>query len=284
MMKIAFVSDSGTGKSVSELKELGIFSVPLQVSYDQKNFQDLEDLSIDEIYTLMADGKMLSTSLPSLGAIENLFARLKENGYEMIFAVPICTGLSGTINAMQMCAEQVGIPFDYIDCHVTAIVQEYMIRKAKELYDTGKTIDEIKPILEAVVNSTNTLLLPNDLHHLKRGGRLTPLAATLGGLLKIKPILKINKDTLGKIDVVDKVRTMHKAMDVVIETMKKEQVDDSYMITIAHADDLVEANVYMAKIKEAFPKAKHNMIKLVSVVGVHTGIGCQAIQYFKMIA
>lgn len=282
-MKTAFVTDSGTGKSAAQLKEDGIYSVPLQVSYDKKNFQDLEELGIDEIYELMKEGKMLSTSLPSLGKIEELFTSLKEEGYERIFAVPICTGLSGTINAMVMSAESVGIAFEYVDCHVTAIVQDYMIKLAKQLYENGKDMEEIKEVLGRIVDTTNTILLPNDLQHLKRGGRLTPLAATLGGLLKIKPILKINKETSGKIDVLDKVRTMHKAMDKVIDIMKSEGVDDTYLITVAHADDALEAEVYMNKIKEAFPGASTQIIKLVSVVGVHTGRGCQAVQYFKMI-
>lgn len=282
-MKIAFVTDSGTGKNLSQMKEDGIFSIPLQVSYDNTNYQDLEELSLDEVYQLMKNGKMLSTSLPSLGKMEELFQQLKDEGYEMIFAVPICSGLSGTIPAMQMCANQVNIAFDYVDCYVTAIVQEYMIRLAKSLYEKGETVNVIKQKLNTIVDTTNTILLPNDLQHLKRGGRLTPLAATLGGLLKIKPILFINSETLGKIDVKAKVRTMHRAMDMVIDIMKKEHVDDSYMITVAHADDEVEAIYYMAKIREAFPKATHQIIKLVSVVGVHTGRGCQAVQYFKMI-
>ena len=282
-MKTAFVTDSGTGKTVEELAKEGIFSVPLQVSYDNTNYQDLEELSIDRIYELMRDGVMLSTSLPSLGKIEALFEHLKNDGYEQIFVVPICSGLSGTINAMEMCARTVGLAFAYVDCHVTAVVQEYMIKTAKRLHEEGKTIQEIKDVLSRIVETTDTLLLPNDLQHLKRGGRLTPLAATLGGLLKIKPILKINKETNGKIDVVDKVRTMHKAMDMAIEIMRNEHVDDSYMITVAHADDAVEAEYYMNKIKAAFPNAKHQIIKLVSVVGVHTGRGCQAVQYFKMI-
>lgn len=281
-MKIAFVTDSGTGKSVEELKKDGIYSVPLQVSYDNKNFQDLEELNIDQIYGLMKDGKMLSTSLPSLGKIEELFANLKADGYEMIFAVPICSGLSGTINAMVLSAEQIGIQFVYVDCHVTAVVQEYLIKLAKKLHEEGKDLSQIKEELQSVVDTTNTILLPNDLQHLKRGGRLTPLAATLGGLLKIKPILNLNKKTSGKIDVIGKVRTMHKAMDTVIEIMKKENVDDSYIITVAHADDEKEAQVYMEKIKAVFPNARHQLIKLVSVVGIHTGRGCQAVQYFKM--
>lgn len=282
-MKVAFVCDSGTGNDVASFARDGIYSVPLQISFDNKNFHDLEDLSIEQVYAYMREGHMLTTSLPSLGKIEELFQSLKDAGYEMIFAVPICTGLSGTTNAMVMCAENIGIEFHYIDCHVTAIVQEYMIRLAKKLYEEGKRIEEIKPILQGIVDTTNTLLLPDDLQHLKRGGRLTPLAATLGGLLKIKPILKINQDTQGKIDVVSKVRTMHKAMDEAIELMRKDGVDASYDITVAHADDEGEAIVLQDKLRTAFPEATHHMILLVSVVGVHTGIGCQAIQYFKRV-
>ncbi len=280
-MKTAFVTDSGTGKTVAQLEESGIFSIPLQVSYDNTNYQDLEELSLERIYELMKEGVMLSTSLPSLGKIEVLFEQLKRQGYERIFAVPICSGLSGTLNAMEMCAKTVGLAFEYLDCHVTAIVQEYLVKKAKELYEQGVSIEEIKEKLQVVIDTTNTYLLPNDLQHLKRGGRLTPLAATLGGLLRIKPILKINQDTQGKIDVVDKVRTMHKAMDKVIERMKEEGVDENYIITIADADDREEALHYKEKVEAAFPNAQIQIITLVSVVGVHTGRGCQAIQYFR---
>ena len=280
-MKTAFVTDSGTGKTIAQLEESGIFSIPLQVSYDNTNYQDLEELSLERIYELMKEGVMLSTSLPSLGKIEVLFEQLKRQGYERIFAVPICSGLSGTLNAMEMCAKTVGLAFEYLDCHVTAIVQEYLVKKAKGLYEQGVSIEEIKEKLQVVIDTTNTYLLPNDLQHLKRGGRLTPLAATLGGLLKIKPILKINQDTQGKIDVVDKVRTMHKAMDKVIERMKEEGVDENYIITIADADDREEALHYKEKVEAAFPNAQIQIITLVSVVGVHTGRGCQAIQYFR---
>lgn len=280
-MKIAFITDSGTGKDVAALARDGIFSVPLQVSYDNKNYHDLEEISLDQIYALMKEGKMLTTSLPSLGKIDDLFQSLKAQGYDTIFAVPICSGLSGTINAMRIAAEDAGLNFDYVDCHVTAVVQEYLIKQAKALSMAGKDIDEIKQELQTVIDSTNTLLLPDDLQHLKRGGRLTPLAATLGGLLKIKPILQINQTTQGKIDVVDKVRTMHKAMDKAIELMKADGVGEGYDITVAHADDEEEAIVLQDKLQTAFPDADHHMIKLVSVVGVHTGRGCQAIQYFK---
>jgi len=282
-MKVAFVTDSGTGRSIKEIEALGCYSVPLQISYDDVSILENEDLDIDGVYKLMQEGKLLKTSLAPVGKIEELFTRLKNEGYEMIFAVPICSGLSGTIDAMHLVANQVGIAFDYFDNHVTAMVEEYMVVCAKQMYDQHKSIKEIKAVLSDICDTTNTLLIPNDLQHLKRGGRLTPLAATLGGLLKIKPILEINKKTKGKIDVLDKVRTMSKALDRTIEIMKSEILDGGkdYSITVAHvvAENMGEG--LLEKCKEAFPNASYNLIKLVSVVGVHTGLGCLAVQYFK---
>ena len=280
-MKTAFVTDSGTGETIEQLSKDGVYSVPLQVSYDHLNFNDALDITIDEVYEKMREGKMLSTSLPSLGKIEELFSSLKNQGYERIFAVPICSGLSGTINAMETTAKELGLMFEYVDCHVTAVVQGYLIRLAKRLYEEGKSMEMIKEACAKVIHTTDTLLLPDDLMHLKRGGRLTPLAATLGGLLKIKPVLAINEQTKGKIDVAGKVRTMTRAMDTVIERMKQAGVDAGFSITVAHADAPEQAEVYKKKIEAAIQGAQVNVIKLVSVVGVHTGRGCQALQYFK---
>lgn len=282
-MKTAFVCDSGTGKSIKDMEAQGCFSVPLQVNYDNISKPDIEEISIEEVYSLMKQGKQIRTSLASLGDIETLFTRLKNDGYERVFAVPICGGLSGTINAMKVAAEDVGIAFEYYDCHVTAVVEEYMVVRAKQLYSEGKTIDFIKEHLNKVCETTNTLLVPNDLQHLKRGGRLTPLAATVGGLLKIKPILAINKKTEGRIDVVNKVRTMSKALDCTVEILKKDIPNNGagYLITVAHVCCEEAGQSLIEKYQNIFPLARFNLIDLVSVVGVHTGLGCLAVQYFE---
>lgn len=282
-MKIAFITDSGTGISSAEWEQEGIYSLPLQINDGDENFYDLENITIDQVYDRFRAGHILSTSLPSLGKIEALFQRLKDDGYEAVFAIAISEGLSGTLGALKMCAASLDITFEYVDCYVTAVVQAYMVRKAKKLYEQGKRINEIKRILEKLVHSTNTLILPDDLQHLKRSGRLTPLAAALGGLLKIKPLLQINEYTEGRVDVLDKVRTMSKAMDKVIDYMKKDGVDASYDITVAHVDDLETALILQGKLKEAFPEAQHHIIPLVSVVALHTGARTQAVQYFKRI-
>ena len=158
-MKTAFVTDSGTGETIEQLSKDGVYSIPLQVSYDHLNFNDALDITIDEVYEKMREGKMLSTSLPSLGKIEELFSSLKNQGYERIFAVPICSGLSGTINAMEMTAKELGLMFEYVDCHVTAVVQGYLIRLAKRLYEEGKSMEMIKEACAKVIHTTDTLSL-----------------------------------------------------------------------------------------------------------------------------
>ena len=142
MKKIAFVCDSGTGRDVATLKAEGIYSLPLQVASSVENYEELEDISIDEIYRKIAEGELLKTSLPMLGKIDELFADLKAKGYEGIFAVPICIGLSGTMNALRLATQQNDLEFIGVDTCVTAEV-EYCISEAKKMYEMQKLIEKL---------------------------------------------------------------------------------------------------------------------------------------------
>lgn len=100
------------------------------------------------------------------------------------------------------------------------------------------------------------MLLCDDLDHMKRGGRLTPMAAALGGLLKIKPILHIGKSTNGKVDVLDKVRTMTRAQDRVIKHLKELNVDSDYTFIVAHVDALDAAKNMHKRLKVKLKEQK----------------------------
>lgn len=282
-MKIAFVCDSGTARTVQELREQGIFSCPLQISDDQNNYLELEDKTILEIYDKVDNGELLKTSLPPLGVIDEMIQEIKNQGYDTVFCVPICPGLSSTHNAFRLACEQADLEFICIDTYVTAEVEYHCVTQAKRLYEEGYTIDEIKNELNKVIDSASTLLLPIDLMHLARGGRLTPMAAKLAGLLKIQPVLLVNKTTNGKIDVVEKVRTLNRAMDHVIDFMKQSGVDENYDVFVAYVKETKDCNKMLDKINAAFPTANSKLIPLISTVGCHTGIGCVAIQYYKRV-
>ena len=132
-MKIAFVCDSGTARTVQELREQGIFSCPLQISDDKSNYLELEDKSILEIYDKVDNGELLKTSLPPLGVIDQTNQEIKNQGYDTVFCVPICPGLSSTHNAFRLACEQADLEFICIDTYVTAEVEYHCVTQAKRL-------------------------------------------------------------------------------------------------------------------------------------------------------
>lgn len=284
-MKIAYITDSGTGSSIDEMAKDKIFAVPLQIEVEGKNYFDLETIKNSDVINNLKTDKKMSTSLPSMGLIDELFAKIKKENFDKVIAVPICSGLSGTINAFKLSADNHGITFDYLDCYVTAEVQKYLIKYLKEAISDKDINEEIAfKNAKEVIKSCNTILIPDDLKHLSKSGRLTPLAAGVGNFFNIKPILKINEETSGKIDVIDKVRTFKKAMQKVLEIMMNDIDNKDYEIYIAHVDNPILAKEFETLIKPYFNENAIKIIELCNPVAIHTGIGCLAIQYFKKVS
>lgn len=280
-MKVAFITDSGTGKSIHEYQKEGIISLPLQITIEDKTYQDMENLNRNDCIRLMKEGKVLTTSQPSPGLIEECFESLKEQGVKLIVAVPICNGLSGTISTMTAIANSLDMKIICIDTYVTAVVQDYLITQIKKWYEEGKSHLEIQIKVDEIINSTNTLIVPETLDQLIRGGRITPLAARLGKLLKIIPVLQINKKTSGKVDTLLKVRTFRKALSSTIDEIAKDNPNEKTLITIAHVANVDEAMNMYHQMSQRFPTAKIEVIELPNAIAVHTGLGCIAIQYFQ---
>lgn len=173
--------------------------------------------------------------------------------------------------------------FDFIDCYSTFHNSLDIALYARRELDSGRSLSEITGIIEDAIEHSDTIIIPDDLGHLSRGGRLSPLAATLGGFLKIKPILHLNKDTLGVIEPMDKVRTMSKAISTVVENMKQAGVDETYTITVAHVDSMELLNETVDKLHIAFPNTEIRKHDLISTVSVHCGLGSVALQYMKIL-
>lgn len=280
-MKIAYVTDSGCGRNIATLAEMGIISVPLQIMDGEITYQDLETLNQNQCLNLVESGHVLKTSQPSLGIIEDCFTNLKEAGVDLIIAVPICNGLSGTISTMTSVARSMDMKIICIDTYVTSEVQFYLICRIKQLYEEGKSDMEIKLLVDEVIDSCNTLILPRNLDTLVKGGRLTPIAAGFAKLLKIVPVLNINKSTSGRIDSVANVRTYRKAVAKTIEILQNAGLDKAYALYIAHAKATQAAMDLYHQYKELFPEVDMQVIELVNPVAAHTGSDCIALQYFK---
>lgn len=286
IMKIAYVTDSGTGKNIETLAKDGIVSVPLQITDEAHTYQDMETLTVRDNLNLLEEGHLLKTSQPSPGIVEECFQSLKKQGVELIIAVPICNGLSGTISTMTAVANELGIRIITVDTYVTAVVQDYLIHYIKESYENGVSDLEIRLKVEEVINSTNTLVIPQHLDQLVRGGRLTPMAARLAKFLQISPVLQINKKTSGRIDTLEKVRTFRRALERGMQEMENDGVNDGsdlWSVTIAHVDNIQTGEELYQKMRTRFPKASIQVIDLCITVAAHTGIGAICLQWFKKV-
>ena len=246
MNKIAVLADSGCQLPIGTLEDQGIYIVPLTITMNNKTYLDFEEITALEVFERMNEtGEIVKTSQPSTGSIQAAVHKIKAAGYEHIIALSIATGLSSTLNGMKLACDMVGMPVTLIDTKGTASNHRYLIRVAKTLIDEGKDISEIESILTSMVEESGTLIMAPNLDHLKKGGRITPAVAMLGNLLKIVPVMKLNYDLGGKIDTLDKVRTVKKANLKIIDYM----VDvcginnQDYIIAIEHVlvDELAQS-------------------------------------------
>ena len=284
MEKTAVLTDSGTGLTQKEAQEAGLFFLPLQVLHEDRQYLDGVSIQLHEVYDLLKQQAKLTTSMPPIGLVEETLTKIKEAGYDSIICIPITSGLSSSMALIQATAEEIGIKVHLIDCYSTCYLQRYLAMCAKQLADQGIAAEEIVKRLNDSIASSNTLIIPDDLQHLKRGGRLTPVAAALGGLLKIKPLLQLNQSCEGKIDVYDKVRTMSKAQEKAINTFVNEHVDGDYICSCLHTDALEAGTAFKEKLQAALPNTEIYFGYIGAVISVHTGIGCLGIQYMKKVA
>ena len=281
MEKIAIVTDTGSNLSFEQAKELGIYLLPLQITIDETTYQDTLEISTQDIYKELAKGKMPKTSMVAYQKIYDLFEELKKE-YDTVFAVPLTNGLSTNASTMQSIARELEMNVHVIDMYSTCQLEKHVAIWIKKLVDEGKSSEEILDIITPIINKSNSLILIKDLQHLKRGGRLTPMAAALAGLLKIYPILHINKGTEGRIDVLNKVRTEKRADSYAIDKVIDDIDIEHTIIYIIHSDFLEGANHFKkCLIEKGVPEENIHINYISSVIAVHTGLGCISLQYIR---
>ncbi len=279
MSKIAILADSGCQLNSHE----GLYIVPLLVTINEDSYLDGIDIDSAQVFEKMKRDPMCmpKTSQPTSGDLVSAMEKIKDAGYDMILGISIATGLSSTLSGMRLAADMVGIPITLVDSKGTAGNQRYLVEVAESCIAKGMPIEAIKETLDALVETSATVIMASNLDHLKRGGRITPAVALLAGMLKIVPVMKLNNALGGKIDTLAKARTQKKARMVMIEDMQAHGVNaKDYKITVEHVLCEEEAKALVDEIKGHFGKEIDIQFGLLpSVVGVHMGIGGLGLQY-----
>lgn len=279
MKKIRIVTDTTSTLTFEEAKSLNIELVPLSLLLDGKEYKDHIDMSTQQLYDVLKNDGAPTTSQPNIGYVEELMKAWKEEKDDAIIIITISSHLSGTYQGFSLIANQLGMDNVHIvdTLSVAAPLMDACIA-ARNMADRGCEVDEILKMVENKCKNSISFLYPETLKQLKRGGRISPLAANMASMLKIKALLMLKRDGT----VIDKyavVRTEGKIFDMVIEYFKKEGVDGStHKIYLPHALSEDTAARFDKLAKDKLNGIQCKMLTLPAVLTCHGGLGCIAFQ------
>ena len=274
-MKVAIMTDTNSGITVEEGKKLGIYVIPMPVLIDGSTYYEGVDLSHEEFYRFMLEGRSVSTSQPSPGDVLEMWDKILEQ-YEELVYIPMSSGLSAS------CQTAISLSADYngrvqvADHHSVSVPQRYAVLDALELAANGWTAEKIKLALEKRASDTIIYIGVDTLEFLKKGGRITPTVAKMGTLLHIKPLLQIRGELL---EACAKVRGTKGCKRRVIEELKVwvekyEKSGEPFVIGAAGSfisKDEEEEWINMAR--SAFPGRDIRYDPLAFSIGSHVGPG-----------
>ena len=254
------------------------FSINEEVYFEQ------ESLTHEQFYEELAAGKDIMTTQPSPGQVMGIWDEaLKE--YDEIVYIPMSSGLSGSYQTAAMLAEDYEGKVHVVNNQRISVTQRQSVLDALRLLEAGKSAKEIKDILEEDKFNSSIYLMVDTLVYLKKGGRITPAAAALGTLLKLKPVLQIQGERL---DAFAKARTVSQAKSIIINAVKSD-IDkrfgglskENISLHMAYAHDLDRILEFKEEVLKEFPGYDINLYPLSLSVATHIGPGCIALAVTK---
>ena len=281
-MKIAVVTDSNSGITQAQAKEMWITVLPMPFMIDGETYYEDITLTQEQFYQRLKDNSDISTSQPTPDSIMKLWDELLKE-YDQIVHIPMSAGLSGSCATAMMLAgedEYEGKVF-VVDNHRISVTQYQSVKDAMMLADMGMDGAQIKKRLEETAADSVIFVTVDTLKYLKKGGRITPAAAALGTLLRIKPVLIILGE---KLDSFAKARTMKQAKTLMMNAIQKEldeRLHDSECkdchLAIAHSDNEEAALEFKKEVEERFPDADIYLAPLSLSIACHIGPGSLAL-------
>ena len=288
MTKVKIVTDSNSGITQKEAQELGISVLPMPFLINGEEFYEDINLSQDEFYEHLKGDAAVSTSQPSVTSVTELWESLLADGSEIVH-IPMSSGLSESCHTAENLAKNYGGRVQVVDNQRISITQKRSVEDALALANRGYSAAEIKQQLLKTKFDSSIYISLDTLKYLKKGGRLTPAAALIGTILKIKPVLQIQGE---KLDAFKKVNTLRKAKEVMIaaiksdfETRFKELVESGeMMISVAHTANYQEAEIFVEELKCNFPGVPILYSDPLSLsVSCHIGPGALAVGCARII-
>ncbi|WP_066064929.1 DegV family protein [Neobacillus soli] len=270
--KIAWITDTTASLSKDFIEQHQIHVIPLHVVINDEFYKETIDISQQEFYERMKndDGKF-QTSQTAISDFVDLYKILKEE-YDFGIAIHASSLLTGTYQSSVMAAEMEDFKLFAIDSQTGSYPLSFLVKKGIELVEQGLGPDEVVGQLNALREHTRLYLVPSNLDQLHKSGRVSGGQKILASLFNIKPILSIEDGGAAKIK--DKVRTEKKAQTWLVNRLKEDlETKAVSKVAIVHANDIERAAGLEQLVNETFPDIKTELMMLITVAGVHTGVG-----------
>ncbi len=283
--KIAVVTDSNSGitqKQAAEAqkKGIGLYVLPMPFMINEETFYEDITLTQEQFYEQLAKGANVITSQPTPDSVMQLWDKLLQE-YDEIVHIPMSSGLSGSCQSALMLAEEYDGKVAVVNNQRISVTQRQSTLDALTLIDRGMNASEIKHFLEEDKFNSSIYIMLDTLYYLKKGGRITPAAAALGTILKLKPVLQIQGE---KLDAFAKARTVSQGKSIMMNAIRNDMekrfggVDkDRIWLQIAYTYDLEAADQFKGEVAQAFPGFDIHMDPLSLSVACHIGPGALAV-------
>lgn len=284
--KIAIVTDSNSGITQAQAKELGLHVLPMPFMINNETYYEDITLTQDQFYERLAQGADVITSQPSPDAVMKLWDELLVE-YDEIVHIPMSSGLSGSCQSAMMLAEDYDGKVAVVNNQRISVTQRQSALDAMQLAGRGMDAAQIKKFLENDKFNSSIYIMLDTLYYLKKGGRITPAAAALGTILKLKPVLQIQGD---KLDAFAKARTISQGKSIMMNAIRSDMEkrfggvsSDNIWLQIAYTYDINAATQLKEEVAAQFPGFDIHMDPLSLSVACHIGPGALAIACCKKI-
>lgn len=284
MKKIAIISDCNAGLDYVKGGE----AIPVLrsiINFGEEHFVDGKDIKADEFYNKLEGTDVIpSTSAPTVGEGMELIEQLIEEGYTDVIMYSISYKLSSIGQMIETLKPEYEdkINIHVVDTKAATYMQGYLAMHAKEMAQSGSSVEEILEKTQYLIENSHAYFVVDNLQYLVKNGRLTGAQGFLGGLLKIKPLLELDKE--GRIVSKEKIKTHRKAVERGLELLLSEiDENDKVKVLVLHTKRHEDAEKVREYLKEKLPNATDVEVHTVTpAVGAHIGCGILGFGYFKL--
>lgn len=271
MTRIALITDSACDISCEIAKKYNIKMIPLRIIFSDKTYRDREELTPLELYDMLQN-EIPKTSLPCSEDVYSTFRTIEKEGFDEVLYIGISSGLSGTYNFIHLLGtEFFGNKFHSFDTKSLSCGEGLLMQKAAEMSKLGYSVTDILMKLNEIRKKMFASFVVKNITYLSRGGRIGKVAGTLGSLLKICPVIKVNND--GVYETSGKSMGFQRSLQLMIKQVQEKFSGLNVIVEIVHGLEENTAKSVLDKIKR-FSNVVHSaIVPVTAVLGVHTGPG-----------